>query len=138
MARRVIGLLVAVALAGVSGFAMLVGTLWGFTLKCDDSCSVLPPWRNDPEAWQWEALGWASIAVFVGAALFVGALAMRWRLISVGFLAASASFAAWFLTLLRDSGLMDGANAGPAWVGLAVCVLAGLAAVAVTPRRAVR
>jgi hypothetical protein len=138
MARRLIGLLIAVAIAGVSGFAMLIGTLWGFTLKCDDSCSVLPPWRNDPGAWQWGALGWASIAVFVCAVLFVGALAMRWRLMSVGLLAASAPFAAWFLTLLRDSGLMGRANAAPAWVGLAVCLLAGLAAVAVTPPRAVR
>lgn len=55
-------LLLGAAIAASSGFSALIGVLFGFSLKCDDSCRTPPGWRENPDAWQWEAFGWVAVA----------------------------------------------------------------------------
>jgi hypothetical protein len=73
------GILLAAAIAAASGFGALFGSLWGFGLKCDDSCSTLPPWRNDRDAWQWDALGTVAVVGFACSLFVVAALVLRRR-----------------------------------------------------------
>jgi hypothetical protein len=134
VARRLGSVLPAAAIVAASAWAALVGTLWGFTLRCDDTCGSPPPWRDDPNAWQWEAFGTVSIAGFVCALLFVVAVAARWKLLSLAVLVAWAALGWTFLTLLRDSGLTS--HAGRGWAGLSLLVLAGLAAIGLGQRSA--
>jgi hypothetical protein len=103
--RRVGGLILAIGLAVLSGWAALAGAVWGFALQCDDSCSSPAlHWRDDPDAWQWSALGWAGIALFaLPLALLVLVVARR--------RAAARVYAVWavtgsaFLALLFGSDL---------------------------------
>src|SRR4029453_9271806 len=62
MAQRAGTLLLAAGIAAASAFGALVGLFWGFGLTCDDSCSSGPLWRDDPNAWQWQAFGTVGIA----------------------------------------------------------------------------
>ena len=57
MEGRLGPILLAVGAVGISAFGALIGLVWGFGLKCDDACSTVPGWRNDPDAWQWDAFG---------------------------------------------------------------------------------
>ena len=129
-ARRPAAFLLALAIVFVSGCAAVVGMLWGFGLKCDDSCSSPPPWRNDPGAWQWSAIGWTGIAAVACAVLFLVALAAR-RLVAAAFVAAVwTGLAAWYIVLFDESGLTSNVQRG--WLGLAGAVAALAAAVALT------
>jgi MYXO-CTERM domain-containing protein len=99
-------ILAALALVVLSGWGALAGMLWGFSLKCDDSCNNLGrSWRDDPDSWQWTALGWSSLALFA-LALAVLAFVVRRR----GDYA-TAAFAAWvvaataFFVFFSNSGL---------------------------------
>jgi hypothetical protein len=59
------------ALVG-TGWAMLVGLLFGLGLKCDDSCDAQSTaWRDNPDAWQWNALAVAGVAIFAIGIAFV-------------------------------------------------------------------
>ena len=105
MLGRVGGLVLAVGLAVLSGWAALAGAVWGFALQCDDSCSSPAlHWRDDPDAWQWSALGWTGIALFALALALLVLVVARRR-------AAAPVFAAWavtgaaFLALLLGSDL---------------------------------
>jgi hypothetical protein len=133
MAQRLGALVLAAGIAAASGFAALVGMLWGFALKCDDSCSSAPPWRDDPDAWQWEAFGTVAIAGFGCAIVFLAAVALRWRWLAVGMLAVWAVLAGTYMTLFRDSGLTS--NAGRGWAAIALLLMAGIAACALTRSR---
>jgi hypothetical protein len=130
MAQRVGAVVLAIGIAAVSGFGALVGTAWGFGLKCDDSCGTPPPWRDDPNAWQWGALGWVAIGGFLCALLLVLVVALGRTV------AAAAALGSWtilgflFLKLLRDSGLTS--NPGRGWMALSALALAGMIAVALT------
>jgi hypothetical protein len=131
--RRPAALLLALAVAVVTGCAALVGMLWGFGLKCDDTCGTPPPWRRDENAWQWSALGWLGIGAFAFAVLFVVALAAR-RLIAASVIAVVwTGLAAWYIVLFDDSGLTSNAHRG--WIGLAMIVVALVAAIRLTPHR---
>jgi hypothetical protein len=69
---RVLSLLFALLAWFCSGFALLVGLVWGLGLKCDDSCSSRDGWQGNPDAWQWygiAALG--ALAFLAGVALVV-------------------------------------------------------------------
>lgn len=133
MARRTTAVLLAAAIGIASAFAALLGSFWGFALTCDDSCGTPPPWRDDPEAWQWDALGAASLAAFAMALLFVVAIALRRRVIASGALVAWIVAASVFLNLFRDSGLTS--SGGRGWAGLTVLAIAGLASVALARPR---
>ena len=133
VARRAGSIALATAIVIVSGFGMFTGVLWGFGLKCDDSCSSGPSWRDDPNAWQWEAIGILGIAGLACALVFFAAVALRWRLVAFAALVAWAVVAGSFLNFFDDSGLTSKVERG--WVGLVVLVLAGLSSVALAPRR---
>jgi hypothetical protein len=53
--RRTAGILLAVLNLGG---ALIVGFfgLLADGLRCDDSCSIAPGWRNDPTSWQWRGI----------------------------------------------------------------------------------
>ncbi len=130
MARRTIALLLAGAIGIASAFAALLGSFWGFALTCDDSCGTPPPWRDDPDAWQWGALAAVALAAFAVALVFVVAIALRRRLLGSAVLLGWVVAASVFLNLFRDAGLTS--NPGRGWAGLTVLAVAGLVAVALT------
>jgi hypothetical protein len=134
MPRRFASFALSAAVATVSGFAALIGLFWGFGLKCDDSCGDPPPWRDDVNAWQWDALGAVGVGAFGCSLVFVVALAAGWRTLASLALAAWGLAAATFLVLFSDSGLTS--HAGRGWLGLAVVAAAGVAAIASRPPRA--
>ena len=103
MFRRVGSFLLPIGLAAISGFAALVGVLWGFGLKCDDSCGTPPPWRNDPNAWQWNAFGAVAVGGFVCSLILVAAVAFRRRSLASAALASWGILALAFLTLLSGA-----------------------------------
>ena len=125
MARRVGASLLAMGIVAVSCFAALIGMLWGFELKCDDSCSIGSHWRESPESWQWEAFGYAGLAA-LGCALV-----LRW--LAFFALVAWAGLAWEFMTLFRDSGLTSNAERG--WLAIVFLLLVGAVAIALTPPR---
>ena len=134
MPQRLGSFVLALAVATTSGYAALTGLVWGFGLKCDDSCSEPPPWRDDPNAWQWDALGVVALGGFACSLIFLVAVAAGRRTI------ASTAFVSWgllavaFLMLFRDSGLTSHAERG--WVGLAGIAIAGAVAIALrSPRK---
>jgi hypothetical protein len=74
-------------------------------LRCDDSCGTPPPWREDPDAWQWSALGRVSL-VGLGLAVLV-LIGIAGRRTKLAWLAAAtwAVTGVVFLVLLDESGL---------------------------------
>ena len=91
-------------LVALSGWGALVGITFGFGLKCDDRCSTLGSWRDDPQAWQWQAFGFAGIGLFLSALVLLGAVVLgRTR-------AAVAAFVAWALIGLAFAALLDGSG----------------------------
>jgi hypothetical protein len=67
---RALSLLLAAVAWFCSGWALLIGVVWGLGLKCDDSCSSSEGWRGDPDAWQWYGVaGLGALAFVSGAAL---------------------------------------------------------------------
>lgn len=133
MLQRFAAVALALALVAVSAGAALVGAFWGFGLKCDDSCSSAPGWREDPNAWQWNALGNAGITALLCSAIFIVSIAAGKRTLASLALGLWAVSAISFLSLLRDSGLTSHEERG--WVGLLALSIICVAAVAMTPRR---
>jgi len=136
MARRAGAFLLATGIVAVSCFAALSGMLWGFELKCDDSCSIGPHWRESPESWQWEAFGIAGLAGLGCAVVLLGAVVFRLRWLALCMLTAWAGFAWAYMALFRDSGLTSNAERG--WLAIVLLLLAGAAAIALTPGRTAR
>jgi hypothetical protein len=136
MARRADAFLLATGIAAASCLAALIGLLWGFGLKCDDSCSIGPHWREDPQAWQWDAFGIAGLAGLGCAVVLLGAVAFRLRWLAVCVLIAWAGVAWAFMALFRDSGLTSNAERG--WLTIVLLLLAGAVAIALTPPRTAR
>jgi hypothetical protein len=135
MARRAGAFLLATGIVAAS-FAALSGMLWGFDLKCDDSCSIGPRWRDDPQSWQWNAFGIAGLAGFGCALVLLAGIVFRLRWLAVCMLTAWAGLAWAFMTLFRDSGLTSNAERG--WLTVVLLLLAGAAAIALTPPRMAR
>jgi hypothetical protein len=80
---RWLALLLTLVIVAISGCAAFVGTLYGFGLKCDESCSKIGgSWSVERDAWQWDALGWCSVGVFGCALLFFAALIARRRVLA--------------------------------------------------------
>lgn len=135
-ARFFVLLLIGAVVIVVSTGGALIGTLWGLGLKCDESCGEPPPWRDDPEAWQWTAIGWTSIGAAVVSIAFLVFLLSRRTTAAAATLAAWGGLASTFLFFFGSSGLTSNVHRG--WIGLVVIVLAAGAAVALTrpqPRR---
>ena len=102
---RVALLLLAIGLAVLSGWAALVGMLWGFGLQCDESCSTpAQSWSDDPGAWQWAAFGWAGIALLALAVAGLVLVARRRRAVAPVYAAWAVAGTA-FLALLFGSDL---------------------------------
>jgi hypothetical protein len=120
-----------VAIAILSGFEALVGTVFGFGLKCDDSCSLASPWRNDPAAWQWTAMGPVALGGFALSLVFLAAVAFRRRIVALAAVVVCVTLGAVFLRLFRDSGFTSHPERG--WGTLAAVVIGAMLAVALTP-----
>jgi hypothetical protein len=133
MARRAGAFLLATGIVAVSCFAALIGLVWGFELRCDDSCSIGPHWRESPESWQWEAFAIAGLAGLGCAVVLLGAVVFRLRWLAVCMLIAWAGLAWAFMTLFRDSGLTSNAERG--WLAIVLLLLGGATAIALTPPR---
>jgi hypothetical protein len=133
MLQRLGSLALSVGLVVVSAVGALAGVFWGFGLRCDDSCGTPPPWRDDPDAWQWEALGWVALGGFAFALVFLTLVAARLRAAAFAALAGWATLAGVYLDLLRDSGLMSRVEEG--WLALSALVVAGVVAMVLTPSR---
>jgi hypothetical protein len=93
-------------IVAISGWAALAGTVFGFGLKCGDSCSNIGgAWREDPDSWQWSALGWSGIGVFSSALLLLAALIARRRVLAWIAAGGWVALGVAFLVLLDGSGL---------------------------------
>ena len=68
-------LLAILNLAGAAIVAFL--ELIAGALSCDDNCSPAPGWRNDPSAWQWQAIVVVGLVIFVSALVLTVAVLMR-------------------------------------------------------------
>jgi hypothetical protein len=117
----------------MSGFAALVGALWGFGLKCDDSCGGVTRWRDNPDAWQWNALGTVGLVGFACAVALLVAVAARRRGLASAAALVWCLLAVGFLGFFHESGLNS--NEQQAWFGLAGAVLACVLAIASIPIR---
>jgi hypothetical protein len=137
MLRQLAPFVYAATLVATSVIGALIGALWGFGLKCDDSCATPPTsWRDDPDAWQWNALAIVALVAVCVAVLFLAALARRWLLLAVTSLLAWAALAASFIVLFDESGLTSNPERG--WIGLAILGTAGVVAVALVATAAGR
>lgn len=87
MARRLTSVGLALVVLVASTYAALVGIVFGWGLQCDESCDGGDAWRDDPGAWQWDALGWTSVGLFVAACVLVGGAAFARRGVTLGALA---------------------------------------------------
>jgi hypothetical protein len=132
-ARRILALVLALAIGLISAGVGFSGVVWGFGLRCDDTCGDPPPWRDDEDAWQWSALGWTGIAAAVLAIAFLIALELRRRVPAAAAAVGWVPAAAWYLVLLDESGLTS--NAWRGWLGIAVIAAAMALALAWTPTR---
>jgi hypothetical protein len=75
---RALSLLFAAVAWFCSGWALLVGWIYGLGLKCDESCGDQEGWRGDPDAWQWYGLAGLGVLAFAsGGALFFFVLLRR-------------------------------------------------------------
>jgi hypothetical protein len=103
---RWLALLVTLVIVAISGCVAFVGTLYGFGLKCDDLCSNTPDsWGEDPDAWQWRALGWSSAGAFGCALLFFAALIARQRVLAQVTAGGWVALGIAFLVLWNGSGI---------------------------------
>ena len=107
--RRVGARLLALLNLVGAGVLALFGLL-GNGLRCDDNCSIAPGWRNDPTAWQWDALLIATL-VILGSALLLNVVLNNPHLRKVAVLVQVAALA--FFALLS---LTSGARGGASWV----------------------
>jgi hypothetical protein len=133
MAQRLGSLGLAFGLAGVSAFGALAGAFWGFSMKCGDSCSSAPEWRDNPEAWQWEALGWVAIGGFACALVFLALVAVRLRAAALAALVLWGVLGVAYTDLFRDSGLVSHDEQG--WLAISGLFVSGLIAIVLTPSR---
>jgi hypothetical protein len=65
MTARIFSLLLAFVSWACSAWLALAAYVWGVVLKCDDSCSDVGGWREDPDAWQWNAFAAAGLVAFL-------------------------------------------------------------------------
>jgi hypothetical protein len=102
---RWLALLLTLVIVAISGCVAFVGTLYGFGLKCDESCSkIAESWSEERDAWQWGALGWSSIGMFGCALVFCAALIGRRRVL------AQVTAVGWVALGIAFLGLWDGAG----------------------------
>lgn len=129
MGSRIAGALLALVLWAASGVVGLFGLYVFAGLRCDESCDG-PGWRDDPDAWQWNALAGVSVTLSVVATAFAFALARPSRLASVllAIHTLLVGLAAWGW----QDGLSASAVVWPIAIGLE---LVGLAALRATTRR---
>lgn len=134
MARRVGSVLLTLAVAGLTGWAALVGMLFGFGLKCDESCSAPPrSWADDPDAWQWDVMGWTGVFAFAFSVLLLVLVGMRARERAWAALIGWAISGGVFVALLEKSTL---SSSGLVWAAFVAVAGAGAGAVALTRTRA--
>jgi hypothetical protein len=54
-----------------SGWALLVGVVWGLGLRCDESCGSNSGWQGDPVAWEWYGVAALGVVAFLGGGALV-------------------------------------------------------------------
>jgi uncharacterized BrkB/YihY/UPF0761 family membrane protein len=101
MTRRVTSLALAILVAAISAFGALLGMVYGFGLKCDESCDSPSQWRDNPDAWQWTALGSLGVCTFACALVLLVAVLLRRKRIAWSALVAWGVVGALFVYLFE-------------------------------------
>jgi hypothetical protein len=119
-----------------SGWALLVGLVWGLGLKCDDSCSAQEGWRGDPDAWQWYGLAALGGLAFVAGAAFFLLVWRRRPLLAVGAMAVGFGSAAVLTGVFTSEAIdhLDRRTPGELLL-ITASVFAPILAVLLTPRK---
>jgi hypothetical protein len=115
--RELAAFVLAVVVAVVNLLVVLPLALFVALAKCDESCHQSPDrgWRDDPDAWQWNALTWlAVVGIVLALALpfFVAFRAGRGaRVAAVGYTLAAAAYLGLLLVPDTGNGGLWGSNA---------------------------
>jgi hypothetical protein len=86
IAGRAVGGLVVVGLGAMQALLWLLVAGFACDESCDDRSSS---WHDNPDAWQWSAIGWLGIATFVCSIAFAISLGTRHTRASVALFAAT-------------------------------------------------
>lgn len=128
--KRLGSIVLALAVLGISCAFGVIGLLFtGF--RCWDSCEDPPEvWSDDPDSWQWDALGALGLATTAASIVFLVGIAFGRRALSWAALGATALLALAFA-------LVDNISAY-GLIGVTSIVVAGGGAIALTsPERPV-
>jgi hypothetical protein len=125
--RRIGSILLAV---GVVALAVAYGLLAIVlaALRCDESCEDPPDvWRDDPSAWQWDALAAFGLAAVAASIVFLVAVALARRHLGWIALAATSLTVAGFVAIESATGV--------GILGLVALALIGIGSIALLPER---
>lgn len=122
--KRLGSIVLALAVVGISCAFGVIGLLFtGF--RCWESCEDPPEvWSDDPDSWQWDALGALGLATTAASIVFLVGIALGRRALSLAALGATALLALAFA-------LVDNISAY-GLIGLTGIVVAGVGAMALT------
>ena len=125
--KRAGSILLALAVVAISCAFGVIGLL--FTgLRCWESCEDPPEiWSDDPDSWQWDALGALGLATTAASIVFLVGVALGRRTLSWAALGATGLLALAFA-------IIDNISAY-GLIGVAGILLAGVGAIALVPPR---
>jgi archaellum biogenesis protein FlaJ (TadC family) len=125
--KRVWSIVLAVAVVALALVYGLLGIVLA-ALTCDESCEDPPEvWRDDPSAWQWDALAAFGLAAVAASIVFLVAIALRRRYMGWIALVSTGLAVAGFVAIETASGL--------GILGLVTVALVGGGAIALLPER---
>ena len=125
--KRAGSILLALAVVAISCAFGVIGLLFtGF--RCWESCEDPPEiWSDDPDSWQWDALGALGLATTAASIVFLIGVALGRRTMSWAALGTTGLLALAFAVIDNISAY--------GLIGLAAIVVAGVGAIALVPAR---
>ena len=115
--RELGAFVLAVVVAVVNLLVVLPLAIFVALAKCDESCHQSPDrgWRDDPNAWQWNALTWLAVVGIVLALALPFLVAFRAgrgaRIAAIAYTLAAAAYLGLLLVPEAGNGGLGGANA---------------------------